>query len=225
MTDEDPDDPIYEVKDTDDLVAREKKKMIIESRKMVNQVEAELFLAGPGDDIQVDSLTTYNHIIRQYLRNIEVLLANDDIKGATEAYKNAFLGRVTITPPVDPNQETKPDHLQDDDPTPQWAQYANSDIVLHRFSDPVEPQTFEVAGLREIIETQGRSATWDIIVDRKRSKAYDGSGPEKMTVSDFEPWNIDILNNALRTADQFLDNANIGFSLTEGEPSDGFLDL
>lgn len=225
MTDREPDEPIYEVEDTDDFVAREKKKMIIESRKMVNQVEAELFLAGAGSEIQTDSLTAYYHIIRQYLRNIEVLLSNPDVKGATEAYEGAFLGYLTVTPPVNPNQETKPDHLQNGSPTPEWAQNAGSDIVLHRFSDPVEPQTFEITGLREIIERQGRSATWDIVVDRKESDAYDGSGPEEMTVSEFERWDVDTLNNALRTADQFLDNANIGFSLTEGEPDDGFLDL
>jgi hypothetical protein len=223
MTDDE--DPTYEVEDDDGLVAREKKKTILKSREWVNEMESQLVLAGTPDGITADSLTAYMQTVRRFLRDIEPLLANPDVTGATEAYQNEYLGTLTIIPPVDPNKKRKPEHLREDDDTANWAQNYDPGLVLHEFSDGIEPRRYDIQGLREIIVSEGRTAEWDVIIDRKKSPNKSGSGPERTTVTEFKRWDRSILNNAVRTADQFLENANIGLSLAEGEPSDGFLDL
>jgi hypothetical protein len=223
MSEDSEEEAIFQVEDQDNLVAREKKKMIIESRKQVNRVESEMILKGAGEEIKTDSLSTYLHIVRQFLRNIEVLLANSEIKGAESAYEKSHLGSIRLIPPVEPATEKAPDHLETDRPS--WANQVNSGVVLHRFSDPVEPVTFEITGLKQIIESDGRTASWDVVIDKTKSRGHTSGEIESTTVTASKKWDFRILNNAIRVADQFLDNANAGFSLTEDEPTDGFLNL
>jgi hypothetical protein len=136
---------------------------------------------------------------------------------------------MTVEPPVQPSDhgDSKPAHLGGSGPSskPWKQQNSNSELVLHRFSDPVQPETFEIEGLKEIITNDGRQATWDVIIDKKESRKYNGAGMKEMTVRNAKQWDYTILNNSVRVADQFLEEANIGLSLDEGEPDDGFLDL
>jgi hypothetical protein len=223
MTDRTPndDDPVYQVEDEDDLVARKKKKMIVESRSLVNDIQVETsFSTG---NIRGNAHPGHIEAVRSFLRNIEPLLMNSKIQGSREAYNEAFLGKLVILPPVDPNTKSTPDHLEDR--TPQWAQNRDKDLVLHRLSDSVEPRAFKVTGLKEIISSVGYSASWDVTIDKGESRGFSSGGLEKKTVTESKNWTRDILNNAVRTADQFLENANVGFTLAEDDPQDGFLDL
>lgn len=223
MTDRDPDDDneVYQVEDESDLVAREKKKMILESRNIVNEIQVETSIS--NSNIRGSAHPSYIEAVRSFLRNIEPLMANSKIQGARKAYNETHLGTLVITPPVNPNADSTPDHLQDH--TPEWTQNNDSDIVLHRFSDSVEPERFEVIGLQQIISSVGYNASWDVTIDKSESRGFSGGGLEKMTVTESKNWTRDILNNAVRAADQFLENANVGFTLAEDEPQDGFLDL
>lgn len=213
---------LFEVEDERDLVAREKKKMIIESRKQLNKIQIQISLSGTPEGVRVDALATYSQVVQQFLGLIEPLLANSEVKGADEAYHRTHLGELTVIPPVKPSTD-RPDHLQDS--TPQWVKNNDFDLILHRFSDSVEPESFNINGLKEIIVGQGRSVSWDVVIDKQESKGFDGQGPKNMTVQGSQRWTGQILSNAVRTADQFLENANIGLSLAESEPDDGFLDL
>lgn len=218
------DGPIYEVEDTEGFVNRKKKKMILKSRERVDDIEARLMLYNPSQ-LDVSQQTAYHQMIRQFLRHLEPLLSNPEVNGATEAYTETHLGNLIIEPPVDPNIEEKPDHLKDTSEKSFFEEKSDSDLVLHRFSDPVEPVRFEITGLEEIINNDGRTASWEVIIDKKESRGFRGAGLFETTVTESQQWNYTILNNAVRVADQFLENANIGLSLSEGEPDDGFLDL
>jgi len=223
MSSENPndDEEVYQVEDDGDLVAREKKKMILESRNIVNEIQVETSVSNNG--IRGGAHPSYIEAVRSFLRNIEPLLANSKIQGAREAYNKAHLGTLVIVPPVDPNTESTPEHLQDH--TPEWTQNKDQDIVLHRFSDSVEPKQFEVVGLQEIISSVGCNASWKVTIDRSKSQGFSGGGLQETTVTESKNWTRDILNNAVRAADQFLENANVGFTLAEDDPQDGFLDL
>jgi len=223
MTDRDPndDDPVYQVEDEDDLVAREKKKMIVKSRSLVNDIRVETSFQ--SDDLRGSAHPGHIEAVRSFLRNIEPLLLNSKIQGAAKAYNEAFLGELVILPPVDPNAKSTPDHLEDR--TPQWAQNRDKDRVLHRFSNSVEPKSFKVIGLKEVISNIGYSASWNVTIDKGKSRKFSSGGIKETTVTESKNWTRDILNNAVRTADQFLGNANVGFTLAEDDPQDGFLDL
>jgi len=213
---------LFEIEDEGGLVDREKKKMIIESRKQLNKVQMQISLVGTPEGVKVDTLATYNQVVQQFLGLIEPLLVNSEVKGADEAYHRTHLGELMVIPPVKPSTN-RPNHLQDS--TPQWVKNNDFDLVLHQFSDSVEPRSFDINGLKEIIIGQGRSVSWDVVIDKQESKGFSGQGPKNMTVQGSQRWTEEILSNAVRTADQFLENANIGLSLAESEPDDGFLDL
>jgi hypothetical protein len=228
MTEQEP-DQVYEVEDSDGMVARRKKKMILDSRENVNNVETQLALGGTPDGMNVSGQTAYHQVVRQFLRNIEPLLRNSEVSGASHAYSEATLGHITVEPPVQPkeSESSRPEHLGGNSPDNGKFNGSrnNSELVLHRFSDPVEPERFEITGLKEIISNDGRTARWDVIIDKKKSPKYTGGGMKEMTVRNAKQWDYTILNNSVRVADQFLEEANIGLSLSEGEPDDGFLDL
>jgi hypothetical protein len=220
--DGDKDGERFKVEDDEGFVAREKKKIIIESRRRVDEYEEELLtvLQRPiprGRDTETvqeerkqQIAGVWHGMVRQYVRNIVPLLENDEIEGATHAYKQAHLGGVRLEPPsqykageVGYGGATAGD-------TP--------DIVLHRFSDVPEPVVRDIYGLESILRPPPLEASWDIIIDTHASDGYGGlmnkgSGMEEVEATDTGYLHLGILREAVSVADQFLEDANVGLSV------------
>jgi hypothetical protein len=215
MSNAEPDADTLEIEDSEGYVDKKKKEIIIKSRQNVDEVENEVTTALAHDEINDAAvIQMWHHTIRQFLRNIEPLLRNDEIHGATDAYTNAHLGYVTLAPP--PFRTPKPDHLKD----PKQAQLEadhDPNITLHRDSPVPEPERVDIHGLRRVIEESQIVHRWTVKVDPQRSEGYDsdrGHLPLEDTLTAAQHYPRGILNTAVRRADHFLETANVGLSLT-----------
>jgi len=228
MSQESEDSELVKVEDDEGFVAREKKKIILESRRRVDGYEEELLglLQRPipkgRDAEQVQKqrkqqmATVWHGIIRQYVRNIVPLLQNDEIEGAKHAYGEAYLGTVRLDPPSQ-YKTGAGGGLKSDE---------THDIVLHRFSDVPEPREIHVHGLRSILDPPPLTASWEIIVDTHASDAFgglvnEGSGMREIEATETGHLHVGILREALSTADQFLENANVGLSVEQSSTEAG----
>lgn len=210
----------FKVEDDEGFVAREKKKIIIESRRRVDEYEEQLLtvLQRPvpsgrdAEDVQEEReqqiAAAWHGIVRQYVRNIVPLLKNDEIEGATRAFKRAHLGTVGLEPPSQYKADAK---------RARGARGDTPDIVLHRFSDVPEPVERDIHGLESILRPPPLEASWDIIIDTHASEGYgpfnEGRGMDEVEATDSGYLHLGILREAVSVADQFLEDANVGLSV------------
>jgi hypothetical protein len=211
--DADPGDTL-EIEDTDGLVDKKKKEIIINSRQNVDEVENEVILGIAREDINdAGIIQMWHHSIRQFLRNIEPLLRNPDIEGARETYTRTQLGTVTLDPP--PFATPEPEHLKDPKQAQREDKYDPS-ITLHRDCTVPKPVSKDIRGLRRVIEENQIIHEWTVQIDPRLSEGYDDyTRPVETTLTASQHYPQGILNTAVRTADHFLETANVGLSLTD----------
>jgi hypothetical protein len=202
--------PEYTVDDDEGYVDRQVKDHILNLRRQIDDDERRLYAerrADPNDSI---SVAEANHFwglsIRQYLRGIKRLWGDDDtdVKGVEEYWDTVRLGRVTLTPPD-----------KDGYPFSQLAQAQGTgsvDMKRHigvpLTAELPEPKTTEFYGLRSVLEENRIRERWEVTV------AADGPAltNETMLLSREIPVPKHILENAVEAADNFLQQAGLGFS-------------
>jgi len=210
-------DPVT-VEDDDEYTARRFLKRVMDSRDRVDEREDSLFngaLLEPELDVaDYQLLQAWANTVRQFIRNIEVLLHNfpdETEKGGSWYLNEVELGEVRLTPPDTP-QFAFSEVAMLDDGVGEDALKQRLDLPLT--ADLPKPRTRDFRGLRSIIEIEPVvSAQWSVCVD--------ASGPpathdyETVTAQRAVPKYI--YENAVRAADRYLDGIGIGVDSDGGD--------
>ncbi|WP_436910318.1 hypothetical protein [Halosimplex marinum] len=201
------------VEDQEGYVDKERKRTILENRAKIDEVAESVFPGKAREEYPEEyACRMYHEPVRTYLMSIEPLLRDFSLKGAEDAYLNAPLGKVTLAPP--PEFQSMPGEAEQ-----------IKDRGFRLLSDPIEPETKRIEGLKEVIEREGYSETWKVHINWIRGYEKKHDPPQWQTVSAEEHMPRMALINAVRVADEFLQEANVGLSVggsqeTEADYSD-----
>jgi len=202
--------PEYTVDDDEGYVDRQVKDHILNLRRQIDDDERRLYAERRADPTDSISVAEANHFwglsIRQYLRGIKRLWGDDDtdVKGVDDYWDTVRLGRVTLTPPD-----------KDGYPFSKVAQArdASSIDMKRQLGVPLtaelpEPKTTEFYGLRSVLDENRIRERWEVTVEA------DGPAMAHQTIllTREIPVPKHILENAVEAADNFLQQAGLGFS-------------
>lgn len=202
------DDRSLEVQD-DGTVDQRIKKRILDARQRVDDREDYLYVEAPVEDSKtantVQQDVYWGMVVKQFLRTIEPLLRSDDIDRADDYYHTVALGNVQLVPRSTENYP--------------FEKYATGTIGeqafkmqynLPRSVSLPEPKTEPFVGLKSVIETDGIvCATWTI----ETNSWTDPSNQGIIQTADERPIPKHIYENAVREADEFLQQSGIGLEI------------
>lgn len=197
-----------EVEDKEGSVDQKLKTRIINARERVDEAEQAIFVEAatdPGISLSRDEqISVWGTVIRQFLRAIEPLLRDNDVKKSTKYYEEIEIGEEVLYPPPTDGYDFTLISQFDDETNIRRA------LGLPRGVDLPEPKVIEFTGLKDIIETDGiLSQQWLVKVDNS------GPPPEHEYVKPTVQRMVSkqIFENSVRQADQFLQQAGIGLDL------------
>lgn len=193
------------------------KNRILDARKRVDDREDYLYVQAPVEDgmaaSQVQQDLYWGMVVKQYLRTIEPLLESKEVDEDSEYYRRADLGNVRLVPR---NTDNYP-----------FEQYATGSLSEEAFKTQhdlprsvslPEPKRIGFYGLKSVIETDGVvSETWTI-------ETNSWSDPDQQGVIQTRDERVvpkKIYENAVRTADKFLQEVGIGVELELGSYTGG----
>lgn len=222
----------FKIEDEEGFVDKKQKQAILDLRNKVDDREDELMFAAGDDRInETQAVGLYHRTINQFLRRIEPLLRSDEINGATQAYYYEPLGDVEIPPP--PVEFDTPQRYLEREAIELKDRFDQADAdpqyVLAQRSNIPTPKEKTVKGLKTVIERDGVSAEWEVGVTKINDEelaTFDRG--EQITISNTVPFGWGILTNAVRIADSFLDNADLGLSAVneqEGTMKDKYKEI
>lgn len=197
------------VKNDEGLVDRKTKEQILSLRQQVDEDERALYInrmSDPEYNVTPEQANQYWGIsVRQYLRGIKRLWSDggtSEIRNVHEYWEEEPIGSETLIPP-DTRQH-------------QFSLVAYSDasegelrkhLGLPREAELPTPHTVTFNGLRSVLATNRIEHTWVVKTDT--------SGPpprhESVRLQVEEPIPKHILENAVEAADNFLQQAGLGF--------------
>jgi hypothetical protein len=199
------------VKNDEGLVDRKTKEQILGLRQQVDEDERTLYInrmSDPEYTVTIEEANQYWGIsVRQYLRGIKRLWSEDTdakIRNVEQYWQEQVIGTETLVPP--------------DTRGYQFSLVAYSDIStgelrkhlgLPRGAELPEPQVKTFKGLHSVLSTNRIEHTWVVKTDT--------SGPpprhETVQLQVAEPIPKHILENAVEAADNFLQQAGLGFEV------------
>lgn len=204
--DEERDAPEMQVQDTDNVLDRQLKKRLINLRNQVDERWDDIFvksvIAGENPNTSPELLQAWGAAAKQYLTAIEPLLVDEDITDSQHYYREIPIGEVELVPPD-----------TDDIPFSEIAQTEGNELHFRlRYDLPdrmelPESETVTFTGLREVIERPALlTHTWNL------QAGPEHGGVLRLTARQVVP--KEVYRNAVRHADQFLQNAGVGFEIS-----------
>lgn len=200
------------VEDEEGGVDKQTKQQVLNLRKQVDEDERKLYVdmaADPQTQLTPHECNKYWGVsIRQYLRSIKRLWGESDstnVSGVEKFWKQIEIGAVTLVPPDEPGR-----------PFSRVQQHEHlSEMQLRRLlslppsAEIPEPKTTEFYGLQSVLQTTSVSQTWTVTIDDQ------GPPPEHeiITLQSAFPVPKHILENSVEAADEFLQQAGIGFEI------------
>jgi len=213
MTEQNGEESKKRVQDEEQKVDTKIKSWIIKNRQRVDDAEEALFVDAVTDpNVQLShekSVITWGTIVKQFLRSIEPILRSDDVEGATKFYKEVEIGREVLYPPNTDGYQFEMLAYTDKSDT-----QLRRMIGLPRGVDLPEPEPKPFIGLQSIIEAPDvLEHRWAVTVENT------GAAPNHKEVYPHARQVIskDIFVDAVRYADQFLQEAGIGLDLEEDD--------
>lgn len=203
------------IEDDEGLVDRKTKNHILELRKQIDADERELFVekaSNPEHKLNRQYATQcWSVTVKQYLRGIKRLWhqeddANNGLSNVDYYWREKLIGDgYTLIPPDKDGYAFS--HIAQ--PTVA-AETLRQTLDLPK-SEPVpEPRTVEIRGLDDILNRESIKETWVVHVDKR------GAPPnwEKKVLVNEQPLPKDLLEDAVEVADDFLQQAGVGFDIT-----------
>lgn len=204
------------VLDEEGDVDKRTKRWIRSNRERVDDTREKLFIEAkthPQINLSEAELTQiWASSVETFLMSIEPLLRSEKVKDADKYYKEVDIGEQTLIPP-DVGQY-------------QFSIVANSNhdedtirriLNLPRETDVPKPVTHTFKGLKSVIEAPNTlQYQWEVAVDTT------GAPPEWKYVypQAVSVISKDIYRDALREADEFLQEANLGIEIGMPEVDD-----
>lgn len=203
-----------ELDDDGNFVDRRKKQDLLEMRQTVREWQQELFTQVRFGKMDYETATTiWGDRVREYLVTIEPLLLTGEgptftdpenfefeLDGAEDVYLNAELGIVEVPPPEEYHTLKQ--------------QAKQSETIKLPSNETLEPQEQPIVGLKNVIELDTVQASWQVdVYDARRAPSQ---RLQTRTVQNEVPLNRVTLQNAVRVADEWLQNQGIGIETDSG---------
>jgi len=116
-------------------------------------------------------------------------------------YEEKVIGEIVVEPPEEYQEKATI-------PNANAVRGREGDMIL---SQPPEPQPVEIVGLKSVIENEAVGARWEIDVE---SPDTPGPSVQTRTIEETAIIPKQILQDAVRLADWWLQNAGIGLSMS-----------
>lgn len=203
------------VDDEEGIVDRKVKEHITNLRRQIDEDERRLYVELPSEreGFNRQSANLYwTTSVRQYLRAIKRLWAGEDdqsgVQNVNTYWQEKHIDSVDLIPPPTQGYDFRPYYN---------GQLDKRDIIrmynLPRDAEIPKPDTKDFDGLQSVLETEAIHKTWTM-------KTSDGASPKDIEVVRFvyeTPIPKRILEQAIEMADNFLQQAGVGFA-TKAEP-------
>lgn len=200
--------PARKVTDEEGTVDQKVKNRILKARERIDETEQELYI-GAAIDGSVNltpekQQAGYAMMVRQYIRNLKPLLTSDDVEDSEYYWANVPIFEETFHPP--------------DKDGYNWSLFAAEELdnaALKREMgldpgfEPPEPKTFEIRGLRDVLDTRTIELTW-------RFDKYAGRGVAEADIEELHinhPLPKSVYERAVERADEFLQTAGVGLEI------------
>lgn len=212
-----------QVEDDEEYAARRLKEMILDAREGINKIGLNV-AADPN--IQRGQ---YHHALaistKQYIRQVAPLLKRDDLPKAEKYAYNVTLAEGTI--PVEakplPSKVKRPLGGKYSDGPETWAelaQYADGPrgqlkaktlLGMESIDELPEPKPYQINGVLDLLHGNTLEATWTVNLG--------GIGPagDRIVLHQEMPKPTRAYENAIEAVDTFLNNANLGLSINDGD--------
>ena len=201
-------DQSIEIADGEDYVDRQLKKDLIDLRRTIREWDRDLWSRVRFGEIdEKQALLLLGDRVRDYIQSIEpVMRMRDDsgpaLNGVDQVYNHEKLGIVDIPPP-DEYRETERDLLN---------RGASGTTLVSQTT--LQPKQVMVRGLRDVLEKEVVSARWQMQL--RNTNPDPGEPPRKsVTVTNQQPLNRTVLQNAVRVADEWLQINGVGLKVDE----------
>lgn len=199
--------PSHHVEDEEGFADTERKRHVLQLRQDVDEWKGRLRNRVAFEELtQYKAITLWHGKVRTFLVSIEPLLRNDNLEENRDYYEDVKLGSVTLAPPEEYRKQSS---------IPTTEELRKRDFEL--LEDVPEPKVKTIRGLKAVIENESITATWDLTVNNQA-----GPGLRTKTITEERPFTWQILLNAVRESDQFLQNIGIGFEVVESDTRDGY---
>ena len=201
------------VEDEEGIVDRKTKEHILALRKQIDEDERRLYVelvaTGEVDKPQADQF--WGVSVRQYLRGIKRLWNDENIEESSGVKNVEYYWK---SKPIDELRIPPPDKR--DYPFSRLANSAESpstikrELGLPRSAELPQPKRVEFRGLESVLNTHQIRKQWSVKVsDRGPAPAH-----EHMYLERVLPVPKTVLEQAVETADNFLQQAGVGFETT-----------
>lgn len=203
-------DSEFEVEDAEGFVDRQRKKNILQNRQKCEETAEYLFPRVKRGQIRHETaVRSYHEPVRNYLLSIEPLLKDSNLPYASEAYLEEPMGIVEFPLPA---------KFQGLGGRPDPKQIKRRGFRL--LGEAPEPSETTIIGLKEIIEQDEYSHSWSFEVEPIRGIGAKHKARDTVNKQIVKPTPKRALVNAVRTADEFLQQANVGLSVGSGDELD-----
>lgn len=213
-----------QINDDEGLVDKRTKEHILNLRQQIDNDERELFVNWPKEDRrsfnQVQAVQQWAVPVKQYLRAIKRLWHTDgsenNVRNVEFYWRQKTIAEYELTPPDKDGYQFSligaPDMTPDD---------LRNRIGLPRGVDVPQQVTITVNGLQEILDRDRIGHTWTVYVEKSGARP---NWNQKVLTKEM-PLPKDLLTNAVEVADDFLQQAGVGFKIGNDLPSWGYEEL
>jgi len=218
---EKPEDVGSKISDEEGLVDRKTKEHILNLRVQIDEDERELFVNQATDPERrmgmAEATQFWSVSVKQYLRAIKRLWNDDDnsnspVKNVDLYWRRKKLAEYTLVPPDKNGYQFSLIAQPDVDATTLRRTQG-----LPRDAEVPRPETKDFYGLQSILDTDVISHNWVVYIDKK------GAPPnwEQIPLSRQVPLPKGVLEDAVEMADNFLQQAGVGFKVGDDLPDWG----
>lgn len=190
--------------DEDEYVDKKLKERLVETRKEVAESKTELFTAAKMGDIDTETaISVWGDRVRKFLLVLEPIITQNEMElpDAEKIYKSKRIGVVRVDPPQKYQQNPR--------------QQLRSGVGTVVENGPLRPKQLPIYGLVDVIENERVTAQWDVklreLNDNSRSERY------SETVVEAAPIGREVLRDAVRYADLWLQSAGVGIEISASD--------
>lgn len=208
--------PDIQIQDEEGIVDRKTKEHILNLRKQIDEDERELFVTKQTDSNvnlhHMEAVQYWSVTVKQYLRGIKRLWPRDGDSGVANVeyyWQEIQIGDgYTLVPPDKDGYEFS--MIAHANVTPDDLRKV---LELPRNVEIPEPETVTMNGLESILEKDMISHTWHVYTSKN------GAPPnwDSITLTNEQPLPKGLLEDAVEVADDFLQQAGVGFDVSAAD--------
>lgn len=212
------------VNDEDGLVDKRTKQHILNLRVSVDNDERELFVNWPKENPRSynerKAVEQWSISVKQYLRGIKRLwhdeAGSNDVRNVDYYWREKQIDSYELVPPDKDGYQFSLISIPNMD-----AGDVRTELGLPRGVDVPQPKTVTIQGLQDVLDRKRIGHSWSVYVEKTGAKP----NWEQKILTREVPLPKDLLSQAVEVADDFLQQAGIGFKIGDDLPSWGYEDL